>query len=277
MPFDKIPKTRRTKTVAKNATDEDEVDSSAFRCFPDGKRSANIARHPEDLGFPEIVQESGEGIDSGAVPLHFIKKIVEEKYALRKLEDTQIETEDLSGQFVAKPDDVTLPAQDSEKKAEKKYSYTYCEMFWSVVAIGSYIVDIGSDCFIAYMYFNEHWWWFGLTLGFALVSSLTITVVSLTWYRQDQLSNHKEFITSRAEWIFRIALHFLQLGPVVRYVWTRLSFLSPEMSSKCLRLHKTKVRLILDKNLLTRVSDLQLDARGLKKYDNTEKYDNTVG
>lgn len=210
MPFDKIPKTRRTKKVAKDAN-LDGVDSIEFQ------GSSNIARHGEDLGVPEFDGLSEDSVDSAMVVSRVRKS--EENILRRKFEDTPVGNEDLSQKCVEKQtDDVSYPEQGYETKAEEQaYSYTYCEMFWSLVAIVSYVIDIGSDVFVAYMYFGKEWYWFGLTVGFILTSSITITVVSLTWYRQDQqLSGNKEPETSRAEWICRVFLHILQLGPVVR-------------------------------------------------------------
>jgi len=75
----------------------------------------------------------------------------------------------------------------------------------------------------------------------------------------------------RAEWIFRIALHFLQLGLVVRYVRMCLSFLPPEKSSKCLRLHKAKVRLIYLRQKSINNSQSSAAACTLTEKHNTEK------
>lgn len=121
-----------------------------------------------------------------------------------------------------KPDDRTDGDETLglEKKVVAVPSYRYCEAFWSVVAIVSYLMDMGSDIFVAYMYYSlGQWWYFGLTVGFAVASSLTVMTVSLTWYKQDSKldSNRRPPSPSRGKWTVRIVLHVLQFGPVIRY------------------------------------------------------------
>jgi len=97
-------------------------------------------------------------------------------------------------------------------------SYTYFDIFLGIVSIGSYLFDVGSDVFIAVMYYqDELWWWFGLTVSFIVVPSITISLFSLTWYLQDRNTDGKGILKNGPwRWVSRFMLIILQLGPVLR-------------------------------------------------------------
>ncbi|PAA73256.1 hypothetical protein BOX15_Mlig001976g2, partial [Macrostomum lignano] len=79
--------------------------------------------------------------------------------------------------------------------------------------ICTYFLDIGSDIYLAIVYYRQsamlH---FTLTTVFVAVPSLVIAGFSLAWYFAD----HQRSPASRARWCFRLALHVLQLAPVLR-------------------------------------------------------------
>ena len=104
--------------------------------------------------------------------------------------------------------------------------YTWWDMCVNLFAVGTYLADVGTDLFVAYLHFhNGDWWWFSLTLAFVLVPSLIITSFSLAWYHQDHLKRRKhnkdkqvkEPTVSYVRWVSRFLFHMLQLGPVIRY------------------------------------------------------------
>ena len=100
------------------------------------------------------------------------------------------------------------------------------------------------DCVVAYHFFHlavthgvYHYWYFGLTVTFVLLPSLTMTGFSLRWYLQDaENAELPEVPTWR--WILRILMlllqvciinffdflflfllnFFLQIAPILRYV-----------------------------------------------------------
>lgn len=82
--------------------------------------------------------------------------------------------------------------------------------FWDIIALGSiltFIADIGSDLFVAALYFrNGQYSWFGFTLSFVLLSSFTLQVFSAKWFHDDP----------RNESCWTYLLHFLHVGPVLR-------------------------------------------------------------
>ena len=91
----------------------------------------------------------------------------------------------------------------------------------NLVSMGSYLLDIGTDLFLAYMYYSSnHVWWFRLTLFFVLVPSLTMTIFSLKWYIIDHKTLKKLYPSweppSRCRWASRVMCLILQVAPVLR-------------------------------------------------------------
>ena len=55
----------------------------------------------------------------------------------------------------------------------------------NIASITSYLLDVGSDIWVAILYFqNRHVWWFTFTMTAIVVPSLVMTVFSLSWYIQ---------------------------------------------------------------------------------------------
>jgi len=110
-----------------------------------------------------------------------------------------------NGEITDKTDDgLALPETDT---------YSNYEVFMTVFSILSYIFDVGSDIYLAFVYHSDgDIWWFTLTVIFIIVPSLTITVFSFVWYLQD---NHRSYPLI---WLPRLVLLFLQLGPLLRFV-----------------------------------------------------------
>lgn len=101
-------------------------------------------------------------------------------------------------------DGLALPETDT---------YSNYEVFMTVFSILSYIFDVGSDIYLAYVYHSDgDIWWFTLTVIFIIVPSLTITIFSFVWYLQDNRRSYPLI------WLPRLVLLFLQLGPLLRFV-----------------------------------------------------------
>ena len=83
-----------------------------------------------------------------------------------------------------------------------------------MICILSYIFDVGSDIYLAFVYYTDgDMWWFMLTVIFIVVPSLTITIFSFVWYIQDHGNQSYPLV-----WLPRLVLLLLQLGPLLRYV-----------------------------------------------------------
>ena len=102
-----------------------------------------------------------------------------------------------------------------EKTKVKQIKFTWKELLWNLFSIGCYLFDVGFDLVVVYWYYTvAEWCWFGLTLAFVVVPSLTMTTFSLSWYFQDPDRDKQHPF----HWFMRILFHILQLGPVVRFV-----------------------------------------------------------
>jgi len=93
--------------------------------------------------------------------------------------------------------------------------YSNYEAFLTVFSILSYIFDVGSDVYLAFVYYSDgDIWWFTLTVIFIIVPSLTITIFSFVWYIQDDADDQLYSLI----WLPRLVLLFLQLAPLLRFV-----------------------------------------------------------
>ena len=124
---------------------------------------------------------------------------------------TNIGTGDLK-MIVPKHGQKDLRADQVDHNPEK-LKFTCCDILINLFAIGSYLFDVGTDCYVAYLYYTRrHLWWFILTLVFIFVPSITMTAFSLKWYIQDR--QHVKIKPIR--WISRSMFLFLQIGPIMR-------------------------------------------------------------
>ena len=98
-----------------------------------------------------------------------------------------------------------------------KFDASCCDVFWCIWALITYLFDIGSDIFVAIMYWRHgHIWWFSLTLSFVVVPAFTMTLFSFVLYIRDWRVVGDKATPFR--WTSRILFLFLQLGPLLRYV-----------------------------------------------------------
>ncbi|GAB6033201.1 hypothetical protein CHUAL_012807 [Chamberlinius hualienensis] len=99
----------------------------------------------------------------------------------------------------------------------KKQKYGFWDGVCVFISLCTYIFDQVTDVMVAVYFFNKAmYWYFGLTLAFVIVPSITMTVFSLTWYIQD----YKEGVRppgSRLQWTLRAIGLFLNCGPILRY------------------------------------------------------------
>ena len=105
----------------------------------------------------------------------------------------------------------------AQELASSKRCRFALDVFYVVVSVGTFAWDVGSDGFLAYRYYvGGHWWWFGLTLAFVVVPSLTVMALSLVWYWQENADTAPDL--SRA---MRCLWFFLQLELIFRSVSKR--------------------------------------------------------
>ena len=101
---------------------------------------------------------------------------------------------------------------------EPQQLYSNLETIWTLFCIVTYVIDVGSDVYVAVMYYMEkEWWWFSLTVSFIVIPSLTISIFSCVWYKHDKEASKP------VRFIPRIIFVILQLGPIIRYNQDMLS------------------------------------------------------
>lgn len=96
--------------------------------------------------------------------------------------------------------------------------FSLCDAVLTVLAMVGYMSDLGSDIFVACMHYRyRNYWWFGLTVSFVVLPSLTVAAFSFAWYISDWKEFHGKGDGTR-RWIIRYIFVFLQLAPLMRYI-----------------------------------------------------------
>jgi hypothetical protein len=91
-----------------------------------------------------------------------------------------------------------------------------------VGSIGSFFFDLGSDVWVAYVYFfDKEYWYFGMTVAFIMIPSLTMMVFSFRWYVMDYQQKKRDNPQKACPvpckvWLLRIVCLLFQVGPVLR-------------------------------------------------------------
>ena len=109
----------------------------------------------------------------------------------------------------------SFPSMDTVDQGSQKGGASGVDMFFSCFAIFSYVLDIGTDLFLAYQYFLlGHYFWFAFTLAFFLVPSIIMSIFSLILYLRDW-----KIVGDRASplrWTSRSIFLIFQLAPLIR-------------------------------------------------------------
>ena len=102
-------------------------------------------------------------------------------------------------------------------------SYSNFDLLCTMISVLTYAFDLGMDCAVAYYFYHlasehgiYHYWYFGLTITFVLVPSLTMTGFSLRWYLMDADNEHLPKV-SLWRWTIRLGALMFQIAPVLRY------------------------------------------------------------
>ncbi|MEE6463971.1 hypothetical protein FKM82_006118 [Ascaphus truei] len=69
-------------------------------------------------------------------------------------------------------------------REQQRYSVWDC--LWILAAVAVYVADVGSDIWLSVDYYMRGYrWWFGLTLFFVVLGSLSVQVFSFRWFVHD--------------------------------------------------------------------------------------------
>ncbi|KAG8570826.1 hypothetical protein GDO81_011436 [Engystomops pustulosus] len=70
--------------------------------------------------------------------------------------------------------------------ARERQRYSLWDCLWILAAVAVYFADVGSDIWLSVDYYlRGQRWWFGLTLFFVVLGSLSVQVFSFRWFVHD--------------------------------------------------------------------------------------------
>uniref|UniRef100_A0A8C9QZJ0 XK-related protein n=1 Tax=Scleropages formosus TaxID=113540 RepID=A0A8C9QZJ0_SCLFO len=68
----------------------------------------------------------------------------------------------------------------------ERRTYTAWDCLWALAAVAVYCADVGTDVWLSVDYYlRRDYWWFGLTLLFAALGSLSVQLFSFRWFAHD--------------------------------------------------------------------------------------------
>ena len=112
--------------------------------------------------------------------------------------------------------DAPPPTQGSIDSQEVEPAKIHTILF-IIIGIGLYVVDIGTDVYLAYRYYSDRKIkkiWFGLTLLFVLLPTFLLNVFNLCLYVLD-ITVVKDKVSTR-RLIVRVVFSVFMLGPLLR-------------------------------------------------------------
>ncbi|TRY68474.1 hypothetical protein TCAL_09655, partial [Tigriopus californicus] len=102
--------------------------------------------------------------------------------------------------------------------------YSNFDFFCTIISIATYIFDLVMDTVVAAYFYHlgvthgiYHYWYFGLTVAFILLPSLTMTGFSFRWYLMDAENTDLPPVPTW-RWVLRLIVLMLQIAPVLRYL-----------------------------------------------------------
>lgn len=135
----------------------------------------------------------------------------------------------------------SLLSIDETDSLPKKLNYTCFDLFCTLVSILTYVADLVMDIVVAVYFYHlgvnhgiYHYWYFGLTVTFILLPSLTMTGFSFRWYLQDADDAQLPPVPLW-RWILRLIVLMLQIAPVLRYFLSSIIFSTNLESFRCFK------------------------------------------
>jgi len=130
--------------------------------------------------------------------------------------------------------------KDFSELWRKRGNATWLTLFLSVVAIGAFFADIGTDLKVASDHFTKgnNYWWGSLTLMLVFLPSAVTNLVSFFWYKEDDKQMGRQ---PKSGWKVVSVTHFFLVGLVERY-WRILV--------KAYRIKRKKETRVVDNKLL---------------------------
>ena len=163
-----------------------------------------------DEGMPMAMPRSMKDFDILTVPM---RNVVDESSTLMDTDSYYTDG------YVKKPsiENESDFYDDSDESDER---FTILDIIGNLLSIVMYLVDVGSDIYLAYLYYHAGpRWLFVSTLSFVVIPAMVITPFSLVSYIIDHRNNkarHAEVATP-CKWLSRFLFLFFQCGIVLRY------------------------------------------------------------
>lgn len=106
--------------------------------------------------------------------------------------------------------------KDLSKLWLKRGQASWLSIMLTVVAMGAFFADIGTDLKVSADHFGAgNNWWGGLTLCLVFIPCFIVNVVSFLWYNEDE---EKACRKPESGWRIVMVTHFFQLGLLERYI-----------------------------------------------------------
>lgn len=106
--------------------------------------------------------------------------------------------------------------------------YTCLDFVFNIIGVGTFLFDVGSDLWVATVFFTHgNFVWFGIMLGFMLVSSVIVQMFSWFWLQYDRDLKDFDSQTSAGNMVLfggakrvklALFLHVFQLGFFIRHI-----------------------------------------------------------
>jgi len=115
-----------------------------------------------------------------------------------------------------------LPDVDEPDALPPSLHYGNFDFLCTVISVVTYLADLIMDIIVCVYFYHlavdsRHFWYFGLTLAFILLPSLTMTGFSFRWYLMDADNADLERVPLW-KWILRLVVLMLQIAPILRYL-----------------------------------------------------------
>merc|ERR1712212_276266 len=119
---------------------------------------------------------------------------------------------------------VSKTSIDETDALPESLRYNWFDLMCTLISVLTYLADLAMDCVIAYYFYHlssahgiHHYWYFGLTVFFIVMPSLTMTGFSFRWYLMDS-DNPQLPEVGMVRWVLRLMVLLLQIAPILRYV-----------------------------------------------------------
>ena len=105
--------------------------------------------------------------------------------------------------------------KDFSELWRKRGDATWLSIFFTVVAIGAFFADIGTDLKVAADHFTKgnHYWWGSFTLLLVFLPSVITNLVSFFWYKEDDKEIDRP---PKSGWKVVLVTHLFLVGMVER-------------------------------------------------------------